>query len=262
MSSLIIGLLVFGAVFVPLLLLIMNMIEKARIEKERKITNLTYSYLSLNGISNGIPKAYSIPSLTVDVVRESIKVLLQLANLKPRDRSVSKTLRIQKERLEQLSSAQIETTLDGPVESLAEVRKVQHYQTKLANFIQIRQRKGAYTQDQANQYMKQLQWLAIKCVTDMYIAKSEVMAENKNYQLAVFNLKKAIVEYGKLPADDDCRNALALCREKLAQRERELAAYNAERQSELEEETRQVRQQQDKAWALALDGGEPKKKYY
>ena len=60
MSKLFIGLLVFAAVFVPLLMVIMSKIEKIRLEKERKITQLTYNYLSLSAICQRDPRGYTV----------------------------------------------------------------------------------------------------------------------------------------------------------------------------------------------------------
>lgn len=262
MSKLFIGLLVFAAVFVPLLMVIMSKIEKIRLEKERKITQLTYNYLSLSAIAQGIPREYTVPALTVDVLREAVTVLEQLQKVKPKDRSVSKTLRLQKERLFELVEGAPTSTITHTPESIAEVKKIHHYQTKLANFLDIRQRKGIYTQVQVSGFIKQLQRLAIKCITDMYLAKTDEMVEQKKYHLAVFNLKKAITEFAKMPDNPDFQAAITQSKERLQELIKERENYRQQREQELTETRTRLQEKQQELWENALDGSETRKKYY
>ncbi|MCG8611323.1 MAG: hypothetical protein MI864_12385 [Pseudomonadales bacterium] len=212
-TKVIFGILAFLIAFVPLVTYVLHLYQKAQLQRARKISDLTQRYQALNKIISGTPPQYLSQELAISTIRDSIQFLEALLKVVPKDQRVINSLALKRDLLGQTEHDYTHEQIT--LGSINAARAVQARLLALRNIISVKRNRGQLDKEKAREYIEFLSWQAIRCITDVLIARAEKLMEDKNLRLALFTYQSIVTEFQKMPDNDQAKRAIERSQERI-----------------------------------------------
>lgn len=213
-------------VVVPLAIYAARLIQQVRVEKARRVADLTHRYKMIHGIVAGIPPQYLSRELTIFTLQEAIAVLGQLRRETPRDNRIRLALGSKQELLTSISN-DFNKPQSMPLGSVQVARTVRARLISLRSIISVKVNKNQLDPTDAKKHIQFINWQAIRCVTDILMARAQTLRVDHNYRLALHTYNAALKEFERLPNHEKAVMASESCQLRIDETEAELAAHAA-----------------------------------
>jgi len=171
--------------------------EKARIERQRRLTAAEDGYRHIHSILDGLPPQYLNRELRQLLLREAIRragVMGELGSTK----NIDGLIRADEERLEQLTGETSETAQPVKIESAETAREIKSLLKSLFDLIEKSAKQGQIQSGAAKQYLKHVLFLARKTQADFLSAMARDQHRNGKPRKAIHYLNMAQTELAKV----------------------------------------------------------------
>ena len=162
---------VVGAVVIALLLMYAaHLYQKMKVEKARRIAELSYRYKVINGALTGIPPQFLSKDLTIFAINEAIQVLSLLKKEKPRELKVSLALNGKRQQLESIQES-YQTPQKMALTGMQDARLVRARLVSLRNIITAKVNRKLLDPQEGKEFVGFINWQAIR-LCDRYFIRS------------------------------------------------------------------------------------------
>lgn len=201
-------------IVVPLLIYASHLLQKIKLEKARRVAEITYRYKVSHAIASGIPPQYLSQELTLFILGESISLLEQLRRETPRDRKVLVALEGKKQ---QWGAVQTDYVKPQPMvmSSVKEARAVQGRLDALRNIVTAKLNTRKLEPAQAKVFVRHLNWQIIRCMTDVLMDRAQKLAETKSFRISIHTYNNALGLFERLPGHRKANLSAEKCRQKI-----------------------------------------------
>ncbi len=226
-------------------------IEQARIEKLRRIAQLTHAYRLTQRYLSSIPGQYLSVQVRIFLIQRAVSFLEKLRKEEPRNSLYRSKLALNEEQLKDLQDKP--KPLAGKIPENATVAaEASNLLTECSRFIQIQSKQEVQGTFDPESLTKQLQWNAVACMTDFHQEQAKNMAANGAHRKAIYHLNNVIARLAAFGGLEAAQLQMAECHAMLTQQQ-ELAAAKEEAENSsntkldhelgnmLEEESKEIR---------------------
>lgn len=227
-------------------------LEEARIEKLRRIAQLTHAYRLTQRYLNGIPGQYLNVDIRKFLVQRAINFLEKLQNEEPRSSLYRSKLSLNQSVMEELK-VRPKPKPSQLIQDANAAKDASALISECAHFIEIQTRRESASREIAIALIQQLNWYTSACMADFHCNQAEANSQTGDHRRAVYHLNNAIVRFARHPEIEKARIQLLECQARL-QKEKELAEVqvdnedksklNQELESMLDEENKDLRKKQ------------------
>ncbi len=218
---------------IPLLIYAAHLVQKIRLEKARRVAELTYRYKISHAIISGIPPQYLSQDLLVFILGESIQILQSLRRETPRDARLSLALSNKKQHLQEVQNTYVKPQ-QTVLSSVKDAKLVQARLSALRNIISVRSNKNQLDMSEGKKMIRHVNWQIVRCMTDVLMERAAKLAEGKSYRLAIHTYNNALRLFAKLPGHGKAMLSAEKCQQRIEAVEIEFRKYLAK----VEEENR------------------------
>jgi hypothetical protein len=255
--------LIFGAVILllcliaPVALHLYQRHQNARLAQMRRAAQLTHAYRLTQRFLHRIPPQYLTRECRLLLLDRSIAFLVKLKKETHENQLISSKMFRNQAVLDELN-----TNFVSPppvtLKTALEAREAQGNLTDLSRFIEIQARSAAIPRSIADDVIPQVNWLAVKCITDFNRDQGNLASVKKDYRLAVYHYTNAINEFNKHLEFETAEQGLQEC-QKNVDKNRQLLEQQESGVLDQEEESSLLMQEWD---ALNEEGEDLKKQLY
>jgi len=214
--------LVFGAIILffcllaPVVLHFYQRHQNAQLEKMRRVAQLTHAYRLTQRYLHRIPPQYLTRECRLLLLERSITFLVKLKKETPENQLISSKMFRNQAMLDELQTNFV-TPPPVTLKTALEAREVQVNLIDFSRFIEIQARSAAVPRSMADEITPQLNWLAVKCITDFHRDQGGLASVKKEYRLVVYHYTNAINEFNKHLEFELAEQGLQECQKIVAQ---------------------------------------------
>ena len=197
MVTLILGAIILSICFLgPVALHFYQRHQNAQLEKMRRVAQLTHAYRLTQRFLHRISPQYLTRECRLLLLERAIAFLAKLKKETPENQLISsKTFRNQA-MLDELQ-ANFVAPPSVTIKTAIEAREIQVNLTDFSRFIEIQACSAALPRSVVDDIVPQLNWLAVKCMTDFHQDQGGLASVKKEYRLAIHHYTNAVNEYRK-----------------------------------------------------------------
>lgn len=231
--------LVFGAVTLflcvvaPLALHFYRRYQDARLEKMRRVAQLTHAYRLTQRYLHRIPSQYLTRECRLLLLERAIAFLEKLGKETPGSQLVSSKIFRNRAMLETLQTNFVRPPPDA-VNTAIEAREAQMHLAEFGRFVEIQARSGAVAQAVAEEIVAKLNWLSIQVVADFYREQGATAEKNGEYRLAIHHFNNAIQEFNKHLEFELAVQGAQACQASIEQNEQRLTEQETSHEGKVE----------------------------
>ncbi len=217
MVTLILGaIILFICLAAPMALHFYQRHQNAQLEKMRRVAQLTHAYRLTQRYLHRISPQYLTRECRLLLLERSIAFLVKLKKETPENQLVSSKMFRNQAMLDELQ-ANFVTPPAVTIKTVIEAREVQVNLTDFSRFIEIQARSAAIPRSVVDDLTPQLNWLAVKCMTDFHQDQGGLASVKKEYRLAVHHYTNAVNEFNKYLEFELAEQGVQACQKLVAQ---------------------------------------------
>lgn len=180
--------------------------ERARVERVRKISNLSERYRRMQGLLHDLPPQYLSNELRLMVAERAVETLKELIPLK-QDAQLRSQLAQDQEALAQLRSTPVKLA-PKKVSTEEDAKNVRNLLQVLYKFVQAQNKRRALSAPDAKKYLEQINFYACQSKADMLATRAEAANKAGKPRVAIHNYHSAIAAYKPVAGNPAAASAI------------------------------------------------------
>ena len=168
-------------------------IEQARLERMRRIAQLTHAYRLTQRYLSTIPDQYLTPEIRIFILERAIFYLNKLIKEDRKNSLYPSKLLLNQESLRELTeNPKIRHT--QPISDGTRAREVCALLGQCCRFVDIQSRQGLIDTTKAHRFIQEMTWKSNLCMAEFHIQQSESVSSQADHRLAIYHLNNAILK--------------------------------------------------------------------